>query len=88
MMLPPLLEHLGDYGMEGNNQNISGRDVAERVKGYGAFVDLLPNSNSPAVVKPLSGSNDVKKSLTHARLKQFILTEFDLCRYGLEEGCR
>lgn len=87
-MLPPLLEYLGDYGMEGNKENIRGRDVAERIKGYRGFDDLLPNSNAPAVAKPLSGSHDAKKILTHARLKQFILTEFDLCRYGLEEGCR
>eukprot|EP00804_Cyclotella_cryptica_P003579 CCRYP_002201-RB/>CCRYP_002201-RB protein AED:0.01 eAED:0.01 QI:485/1/1/1/0.85/0.62/8/1917/1082 len=86
--LPPLLEYLGDYGNEGNNVNIRGRDVAERLKGYRGLVALLPNSNAPAVVTPLSGANDVKKILTHARLKQFISTEFDLCQFGLEEGCR
>jgi acyl-CoA synthetase (AMP-forming)/AMP-acid ligase II/acetyltransferase-like isoleucine patch superfamily enzyme/acyl carrier protein len=82
---PPLLERLGKYGREGTNRNINGADVAELVKGYTGLIDLLPNSNTPAIAQPLSKE---KKPLTHMRLKQFVSKEFDLCQYGLEEGCR
>ena len=88
-MRPPLLKYLGDYGIQGTNKNIKGSDVAKLIKGYGGLVDLLHNSDLPAVLSPCTGSgNDLRKTLTHARLKQFIMDEFDLCQYGLKEGCR
>ena len=87
--LPPLLKYLGDYGIEGTNKNIKGSDVAKLIRGYGGLVNLLHSSDMPAVLSPCNGNrNDLRKTLTHMRLKQFILNEFDLCRYGLKEGCR
>jgi hypothetical protein len=90
----PMLDKLGSYGREGTNCNIRGSDVSELLRGaYTAgLVDLLPDSDSPAIVQPYLKSNNqnqgTKLPLTHKRLKQFVANEFDLCQFGLEKGCR
>ena len=87
-----MLDKLGTYGREGTNCNIRGSEVSELLRGgydTAGLVDLLPDSDSPAIVQPFSrSSNPGKMPLTHRRLKQFVSEEFDLCKFGLERGCR
>ena len=93
---PPMLEKLGNYGRGGTNIHIRGSDVANLLlrggySGGGGIVDLLPDTDSPAIMQPFSSSSitsSTKMPLTHRRLKQFVTEEFDLCPFGLAEGCR
>ena len=100
---PPMLEKLGNYGRGGTNIHIRGSDVANLLLrggysgggggggGGGGIVDLLPDTDSPAIMQPFSSSSitsSTKMPLTHRRLKQFVTEEFDLCPFGLAEGCR
>ena len=79
----PLLTKLNKYGEEGKKRMINGDEVAKLIAGYKDLCEFIPNSNSNAILEPL---NTQRKPLEHKRLKQFILDEFDLFKFGLTSG--
>jgi acyl-CoA synthetase (AMP-forming)/AMP-acid ligase II len=79
----PILEKLGSYGV--NNLHIRGEEVAKLVKNYNGLLDLIPNTNTTAIQDPLS---DGISPLTHARLRKFVESEFNLEEFGLKTGTR
>ena len=81
----PLLKKLNNYGINGTKRGIRGRDVGDLVKGYKNLLSLIPDLDTAAIAEPL---NTERIPLTHKRLRQFISKEFDLCQFGLPEGCR
>jgi acyl-CoA synthetase (AMP-forming)/AMP-acid ligase II len=80
----PVLSKLNNYGRNGTNLHISGDDVGELLSGYKSLIDLIPDTESQAVIEPLSRE---RRPLTHKRLKQFV-SEFDLVQYGIPIGTR
>lgn len=81
----PLLQKLQNYGKDGTKQGIRGSEIGELVKGYGNLLELIPDLDTAAIAEPL---NTERVPLTHKRLRKFISKEFDLCQFGLPEGCR
>ena len=76
---------LNDYGNGGLNTKIRGSEIASLLKEYSSIIDLLPGTESSAIIEPIS---EGKLPLTHKRLKQFVSEEFDLSRFGLLDGDR
>ena len=81
----PLLRKLNNYGLNGTKHGIRGSEVGPLLKGYKNLLQWIPDTDTPAIAEPLSLE---RTPLTHARLRQFIIDEFDLCRFGLPVGCR
>jgi len=85
MSKSPLLNLLKNYGKDGTNLEIRGTDIAILLKNYNSILDFIPDTNTPAVIEPLSSG---KEPLTHKRLKEFLLNEFNLNQFGLANGDR
>lgn len=82
----PLLSLLQNYGQDGLNRNIRGVEIGNILANkYNEFIDLIPETNTPAVCEPLTTA---RQPLTHARIKQFVRNEFNLERYGIKRRSR
>jgi acyl-coenzyme A synthetase/AMP-(fatty) acid ligase len=85
MLAAPLIQMLNNYGREGKNNKIRGTEVAALLRKYETILDFISDFNSNAISEPLDGG---KPPLTHKRLREFLINEFNLCQYGLNEGER
>ena len=63
-----------------SEKQVSADDILLFLPPYGQLADLLPDSPSPAVCAVEAAHHE---PCTHARLRQFILHEFDVRSYGL-----
>lgn len=81
----PLLSRLRGYGDGGNSTGIRGTDVSERLGNIQSLTEFLPTDNRIAIAEPLQKE---RSGLTHKRLNEFISKEFDLNKFGLEDGNR
>lgn len=76
---PPVLRFLNNYGHSGLQKGILGTEIQQLLSGrYSHLLELLPDSDDPAIVDPSSERLD----LTHSVLKSF-LNDLDLLRYGI-----
>jgi hypothetical protein len=81
----PLLRKLNNYGENGLKEGIRGREIAPLLKGYANLIELIPNISTPAIAEPLSR---YRRPLTHEGLRDFIVNDFDLTKFGLSVGSR
>lgn len=83
----PLLKRLNNYGRNGTNKQIIGHEIGELVCGYDSLIDLLPSQDNIAIHESIS-LNSQRIPLSHKRLKQFILDEFDLIQFNIPKLSR
>ena len=82
--LPPLLLKLNNYGQNGLNRSIRGKEVQNLLAGYANLADLMCSSDKDAIVEPMGAR---RNALTHKRLKEFV-EEFPLKEFGIQPGAR